>query len=76
MLTPKQDYTDHEKSNTTSLKGANKVPITNLKEVKINDLLENRFKTVFLKKLNEVQEDIDRETICEKMRNLIKKQTI
>ena len=51
MLTPKQDYTDHEKSNTTSLKGANKVPITNLKEVKINDLLENRFKTVFLKKL-------------------------
>lgn len=38
--------------------------------------LKTDSKQFFLKKLNEVQEDIDRETICEKMRNLIKKQKL
>ena len=44
----------------TPSKIVNKAPVTDLKEVEIHELLDNGFKTVALKQLNELQQDRDR----------------
>lgn len=52
VLTPKQDYTEYEESDThTSSKFTNKAAVTDNKEMEIHELLDNGFKAIILKKL-------------------------
>ena len=81
--TPMQGYMDHKESGKydtmTPPKETNKIPVTDPKEMEIYDLQDKDFKIIILKKLNEMQENMDRQqnevkkTHMNKMRSLMKK---
>lgn len=60
-----QDYVAHKESGKYDTvippKETNKIPITNSKEMEIYDLHDKDLKIIILKKLNEMQENTDRQ---------------
>lgn len=82
MQTPVQDYVDRKESGKYDTmippKETNKIPVTNSKEMEIYDLHDNDLKIIILKKLNEMQENTDRQqneirkATHEQMRSLVK----
>ena len=60
-----QDYVDHKESDKYETmippKETNKIPVTNSKEMEVYDLHDKDFKIIILKKLNEMEENTDRQ---------------
>ena len=63
-----------EQANMTSKETIYKAPITNSKEMKIYDFPDKEFKIIILKKLSEMQKNIDKHK--NKIRKTIFKQNI